>query len=355
MNFSRCNRHMTKHIMMLGLATTAGAALCAGELKHDYFGATTVGAWAEYSNEASEGQKWISKDQRRSDDDGQTVVEESVKIAAGAGAGTESKNIYTYPKGFNLARDWLSQGRFTEKMTMQFGTTVMPVDAATLGAIKKSSKDYRGAVTFEAAEDVDGHRCDRYAYSITIAGPAPSAETGQLWLDATVPFGVVKQAGKFSDADGKVTSSYQFKLQATGQAQAATTQASPAAEEAPPAPAVVSLLDAYNAGRVGIEVKVEDGSSGRHLQLAFVNKTEADLTVKLATGALTIPASDPVGALKIVVPKAADFAIPAGETSEVVRVDQPPGRGAFEGKFHLSVYEGTLLFSGSITKGTVPK
>ena len=114
-------------------------------------------------------------------------------------------------------------------------------------------------------------------------------------------------------------------------------------------------MDGYQAGRVGIEVTVEDGSSGKHLQLAFINKTEADLTVKLAAGALEIPASDPLGALKIVVPKAANLVVPAGAASDPIKVDQQPGRGAFEGKFVLSVYEGTLLYSGSVTKGTVPK
>jgi hypothetical protein len=346
---------MTKHVLFLGLAMAIGLSLHAGDLKKDYFGATKSGAWAEYGNKSSDGQEWTSTDRRQADDGGQIVVEESVRVTAGAGAGTDSKNIYTFPKSFNLAHDWLSEGKFIGKMTMQYGTTVMPVAEATLDAIKKISKDYRGAVAFEAVEEVDGHTCDRYAYAITIAGPAPSTEKGQVWLDATVPFGVVKQAGKFTDADGKVTSSYQFKLQASGQVQAVTAEAPAPAETAPPPPAVVSLLDGYNAGRVGIEVQVEAGSGGKHLQLAFVNKTEADIKIKLAAGALEIPASSPVDSLKIVIAKAAEIAIPAGETSEAVKVDQRSGRGAFEGKFHLSVYEGTPLFSGSCTRGTVSK
>jgi len=332
-------------------ATTARA----GELKKDYFGATKEGAWAEYKVEASDGSKWTSTDQRQPDEDGQIVVEESVKFTAGAGAGTESKNLYTLPKGFNLTRDWLSYGKFTEKMTMKYGTTVMPVAAATLEVIKKAAKDYRGAVTFEATEQVDGHKCDRYAYAITVAGPSPSKETGQLWLDATVPFGIVKQSGKFAKTDAAGASSYEVKLQETGRVQLAPAEVATPAEKTPAAPAVVSLMDGYQAGRVGIEVTVEDGSSGKHLQLAFINKTEADLTVTLAAGALEIPASDPLGALKIVVPKAANLIVPAGAASDPIKVDQQPGRGAFEGKFVLSVYEGTPLYSGSVTKGTVPK
>jgi hypothetical protein len=346
---------MTKQLLTLGLIAIAATTVRAGELKKDYFGATKPGAWAEYKIEASDGSKWTSTDQRQADDDGHVVVEESLKFTAGAGAGTESKNIYVFPQGFNLTRDWLSYAKFTEKMTMKYGATEMPVAATTLDAIKKAAKDFRGAVTFETTEQVDGHMCDRYAYIITIAGPAPSKETGQLWLDATAPFGIVKQVGKFAKTDAAAASSYELNLQETGQAQLTTAEAPAPAEKAPAAPAVVSLIEGYQAGRVGIEVTIEDGSSGKHLQLSFINKTEADLTVKIPAGALEIPASDPLGALKIVVPKAANLVVPAGAASDPVKVDQQPGRGAFEGKFVLSVYEGTLLYSGSVTKGPVPK
>src|ERR1039457_6799222 len=126
-----------KQLLALGLIALAATTARAGELKKDYFSATKLGAWAEYKVEASDGSKWTSTDERQADDDARVVVEESVKISAGAGAGTESKNIYVLPKGFNLTRDWLSYGKFTEKMTMKFGTTVMPVADATLGAIKR--------------------------------------------------------------------------------------------------------------------------------------------------------------------------------------------------------------------------
>ena len=346
---------MTKPLLTLGLIAIAATTVRAGELKKDYFGATKPGAWAEYKVEASDGSKWTSTNQRQPDDDGHIVVEESLKFTAGPGVGSESKNIYTMPKGFNLTRDWLSYAKFTEKMTMKYGETVMPVAAPTLEAIKKSAKDFRGAVIFETTEQVAGHACDRYAYSVVIAGAAPSKETGQLWLDAASPFGIVKQSGKFAKTDAAAASSYELKLQETGQVQLAPAEVAAPAEKAPAAPSVVSLLDGYQAGRVGIEVTVENGSSGKHLSLVFINKTEADLTVKLAAGALEIPASDPLGALKIVVQKAADLVVPAGAASDPVKVDQSPGRGAFEGKFVLSVYEGTLLYSGSVTKGPVPK
>ena len=57
-------------------------------------------------------------------------------------------------------------------------------------------RDGARTVTFEGTETVAGHACDRYAYSVTLGGPAPGKEEGKLWLDPTVPFGVVKQDRK---------------------------------------------------------------------------------------------------------------------------------------------------------------
>jgi hypothetical protein len=345
---------MKKYLLLMGLILSLASGASAGELKKDYFLATKPGAWAQYTLVTTDGTKGLSSSQRNPDVDGQVAVEESMKIQAGPGAGTESKNQYVLQKDFNLNRDWLSFGKFAEKMRMKAGSFDMPVDPATLAAIKKGAKDFRGAMTFEATEVVDGHACDRYAYTIVIAGPAPSKETGQVWLDSTVPFGIVRQVAKSHNADGSLASSFEIRLQETGLLQTAAAVATPRTPAPPAAPAVVFLLEGYQAGRVGIEVSVPPGSNGRQLQLVFVNKTEASLTVKLGAGSLDIPASSPIGTLKIVVKKAAQLVVPGGDSSEPIAVEQQPGRGALEGKFVLSVYEGTQLFSGSVTRGTVP-
>ncbi len=345
---------MQKLWLVMAWSVAAVVAVRAGELKKDYFGATKPGAWAEYKMESSDGTRSASSSQRNADEDGHVVVVESVKIQAGAGAGTEVKNTFVLPKDFNLARDWLSYGKFTEKMTMKYGEMVMAVDANTLAAIKKGSKDYRGAVSFEATEKVDGHNCDRYAYAVAVAGPAPLKESGQLWLDDSIPFGIVRQVAKPLAGDGSSASSYEIKLQQTGAVQVEAPATAPVtAEKAPALPSVVALVEAYQAGRVSIEVAVEAGSAGHRLQLTINNKTETELTVKLPEGELSIPASDPIGALKIVVKKAASIVVPGSGDAAPISVAQQPGRGALEGKFKLSVYEGTLLYSGSITRGTV--
>ncbi len=347
---------MKTYILAVILIGTLVADVQAGELQKEYFAATPPGAWAQYILEAGDGSKYLSSSQRNADEDGRVAVEESMKGQTGAATGTESQNVYLFQKDFKIARDWLSSGKFTEKMTMKAGGAEIPIDATTLDTIKKASKDFRGAVTFEAMEKIDGRNCDRYAYSVTTAGPAPGKETGRLWLDPTVPFGIVRQTAKSYKADGSAASSFDIRLQDTGRVQIDspdTASPTPTGPIAPPAPVVASLIDGYKAGRIGIEVSVEIGSAGRRLQLVFINKTESVQTVKLQAGKLDIPASEPVEKLQIVVKDAADIVVPATATSEAITVEQQSGRGALEGKFELSVYEGTLLFTGSITLGTI--
>ena len=345
---------ITPRSATLALSCCVAIAATAGELKKDYFGATPPGAWAQYDLTSSDGTKSVSSSERKPDEDGRVVIEEAVKIKAGAGAGTESKTFHTMPKGFNLSRDWLSYGVQTEKMTMQYGSVTMPIDATTLAAIKAGSKDYRGAVTFEAEEKIGDRTCDRYAYAITIGGPAPSKEQGKLWLDATIPFGIVKQTTKTVNADGSAGTSFEVNLIETGRVQLETANA---VEAVAPAkvelPSTVGLLDGYNAGRLTLEVSVVAGSGGRQLNIALKNEGQAELTVKVPAGRLDLPGSWPVEKLALSIPAATTVVIPAGETAKPFAATQQPGRGPVDGKFMLSVYENKPLFSGSATMGTV--
>ena len=46
----------------------------------------------------------------------------------------------------------------------------MQVDDATLDQIRQAEKDFRGVVTFEKTEKMDGRTCDRYTYSLRTLG-----------------------------------------------------------------------------------------------------------------------------------------------------------------------------------------
>ncbi|HEY8241024.1 MAG TPA: hypothetical protein VIH35_06235 [Kiritimatiellia bacterium] len=341
----------------LALFLAASASIHAGELKKDYFGATKVGAWVAQELTSTDGAKSTYTSQRLPDDNGQAVVELSVKVLAGPGAGSESKNTITLPKGFNIARDWLSYGKFTEKMTMAYGDTVMPIDGATLDAIRKSSKDYRGAVTFEAKEKIDGHACDRYGYSIVYVGPPSSVESGQLWLDDTVPFGLVRQVAKVLNDDGSPAASYEIRTTDIGleQMDSGATETTAAEPAAPAAPSVVTLLEGYNAGSIALEISAPAGSGGRKLEIALRNKTESDLTVKIPSGVVAIAGSSPVSDLKVTLAPTPDVVLGPGETSAPIPAAQRGTWGPQEGKFTLSVYEGTPLYSGSATVGPLAK
>jgi hypothetical protein len=239
---------------------------------------------------------------------------------------------------------------------MNYGGTEMSVDAKTTELIRQQTKDFKGTLTFEAAEKIDGHSCDRYAYALKIPGPNPTQESGRLWMDPSVPFAMVRQTARVTDPAGKLVTEFEMRLTDMGvnQALAAISPAPTPAKKAPE-PAQVGLADGFKAGRVGMDLEVVPGSSGRRLNLVLVNKTESNLTVNVPVGEMQFEVDSPVNILKIATSKSAQVAMGAGEKAAPILVDQRASRGIAEGHCSLSVYEGTPLFSGSVTIGNLPK
>jgi hypothetical protein len=168
----------------------------AGDLKKDYFAETKPGQWCTQMVTTIDGTKSEYTTSRKLDDEGRVVVDMTIKSLEGPGAGSESRMTYFLKKDFNFGHDFLSHGKHVDKMVMTYGGTEMPIDATTLQVITESSKDFAGTMTFEESETVDGHVCDRYAYEVKIGGPGPMKETGKIWLDPTVAFGVVRQTAE---------------------------------------------------------------------------------------------------------------------------------------------------------------
>lgn len=334
------------------------AAASGDELKKPYFTGTTPGAWSEYLLVSPGGSKSSFSYERGANDAGRAVIDMQCKILAGPGKDSVSKLTYVLPENFDLNRDGLSYGKYAEKMVMHVNGADMPVDEATLETIRKSTKDFGGALKLEAAEKVGNRMCDRYSYLVKTGGPAPTVETGKLWLDPTVPFAIVRQLAKVVDDKGATVTEFDMNLQETGLnqliAESAATPA-PAEPKAAPAPSAVGLAEGFKGGRVGMDIEVVPGSSGRSLRLTLVNKTGAELKVAVPAGELAFEADSPVHTLLLTIPKATTVVLPADENPQPLTVGQRGARGVIEGHCSLSVYEGTPLCSGSVTIGNLPK
>ena len=324
----------------------------AGELAKNYHAATTPGAWSHYQLSASAGSVATYQYERKADDEGRPVLSLRVETTAGVAAGSESTMTYTLPANFDFARNGLSYGKFIEKMTMQYGEMVMPVDDNTLEIIRGAEKDYRGQLTPAGTENVGDWRCDRYTYSM---GPDTAKETGTLWLNDEIPFAIVKHAGQILNADKTPASSFEMILVSQGQHQLAdeTVADAPAAPEPVAEPVEVTLAEGFKAGWIGLDLVALEG--GRKLSVNFRNEYTAQLTIKLTPGPVDLTVDFPVETLKITVLKAQNLVLAQGASSETIVVNQRGPRGIVEGKCYQSIYEGTPIFQGSVTMGDVPK
>jgi hypothetical protein len=204
-------------LLRLVVALLVSPALAsAAELRRSYFEATRPGAWAEYALTSGTRSKATFRYQRQRDVDRKVVIELTVTTPIGPSKNSKSKNTYTMSQNFNLGRDGLSFGKFIEKMSMSSSGMDMQVDDATLDQIRQAEKDFRGAVTFEKTEKIDGRTCDRYTYSLRTLGAVPTIEKGTLWLSDSVPFAIVRQVAEVFRPNGTKLSSFVMQLQDTG-------------------------------------------------------------------------------------------------------------------------------------------
>lgn len=329
-----------------------------GELRRSYFEATKPGAWSEYLLSSGDDSKSTFVYQRQPDDNGHIVIGLTVKILAGPGKDSKSKNTYFMPRNFNLARNGLSFGKFIERMSMSSGGLEMTVDNETLDQIRRAEKDFHGAVTFEATERIGGRTCDRYAYSLRAGGQVSTKETGTLWLSDSVPFGIVRQVAEVFKQDGTKVSRFEMQLQDSGvdQSRAEAPPKPNPPERASAQPMTLSLQDGYRTGKFGIEVEVIEGSAGRRLGLTLHNKTQAELAITMRAGNVELKAGSPVNTLKFSSSGAIRLKLPPdGRSSPIMIVEQRGNRGISEGRCDLTVYDGKHLFSGSVTIGPLPR
>lgn len=359
--------------LVLVLATLPVAA---GELTKPYFGATAPGTWTRYAMEAEKVDPYSYTYRRLPDVDGKARIEISV-VFTGQMAGSWSKSVYTLAKGFDPARDMLSHAKFLDAVVLEAkGMGAMPQPAETVKAIRDGSSDYRKGMTFVGTEQLDGRTCDRYSYSAPSLGALPTVEVGEVWLDASLPFGIVKQAATLKDAkSGEVRSRYVMRLVGSGvgeppeggavgvaskgdaptggdaaskpgrDAGSGTSQAGRAGGSAP------SLLEAFQAGKVKLEIAVSDG--GRQLHVTARNRTTTPMEVRVGAGRIVFAQALALTDLVMLVDDGVTLKLPGGGTA-AFDAGQGGDKGAVRGNFELTFDDGATSFGGQLNVEALP-
>lgn len=337
-------------LALLPLSALAGAK---GGYRAAYFGATTPGAWSRYAM-TSDGKTESAYTYRRlADEDGHANVELKVEFTAGQFEGTWSTNRYRLARNFRLEDDALSFSRHCERLLMQSDKMdkMMEMDAATLPNIVDAAIDYASSVKFVGTEKIEGRDCDHYAYHYVSAEKNSTTYDGELWMNASVPFGLVRESASLKSQAGPA-STYSMTLVTTGN----DSGEGPSAASATPGKTgdgKLTLAEAYLQGLVELDVRVDpDAKQGARLFIAAVNKGENPLRLSVTAGATSFAAGMPLETLQIRVKKPTTLDLKPGEKSAEFAAEQEGTRRALEGTFTLVVFEGEPLFAGSVTAGT---
>jgi hypothetical protein len=199
-------------VVLFSLTASALAAAGAAGFQKKYFVATKAGAWAKYSMTVGGKTESVYIYTRLTDDKGHQRLRLRTEFTSGANKGTWSVSEYRFPVGYALEDDALDYGRATESLTMQSkGSKRVKMDASMLEAVVKDMPDYSKSSVFASTETAKGLRCDHYTYTEKHGNPE-QIETGELWLNETVPFGLVRQRAAFKSATGEPISDYEMNL-----------------------------------------------------------------------------------------------------------------------------------------------
>ena len=201
----------------LTLALLAHAEERTHGYRASYFGATTPGSWSRYSM-TSDGKTESAYTYRRlPDEDGHSRIELRVDFTAGPFQGTWSKNQYFLAKDFRLEDDALSFSRHCVRLLMQSDKMdqMQEMDAATLPNIVAAGIDYAASVHFAGTEKIEGRDCDHYTYHYVSTEQNSTTYDGELWMNASVPFGLVRESASLKSQAGPA-SKYSMTLVATG-------------------------------------------------------------------------------------------------------------------------------------------
>jgi hypothetical protein len=332
-------------LILLLAASILAAAEPAGYRK-PYFGLTKPGTWAKYTMKMPGFPDSFTTYTRLADEDGHARLETRSEFTTEGQAST-SFNDYTLETGYSLEKDALDFGKAVVGMTIRSsGAEPMVMEPAMLENIRKGMSDYAPVARFVAAETVGGRACDKYTYSLKHPGNPVQLESGELWLSDTVPFGLVRQTGVTKDPSGKLLSRFEIILSDSGAG--ATPASTAAAKAAPQGP--VTLADAFKKEQVELTVDIlDDSKDGSRLRVTFKNKIEAPLKLVIPRGVTALDTGTPIDVLNLVSAAERILEIAPGKISSPIELTQTGSYRAVKGRFVVSIYEGTQLFSGGVT------
>ncbi len=349
--------HMTRFAFAL-CAALCSIGVAAGAdptgYRKAYFGPTKPGSFAQYTMKIEGQPDMGSRATRLPDEGGQQRVQMRIDYQAG-GAPTIAFTNYSLKPGYSLETDALGYGKALAAMSVSSpGAKPTAMPAAALENARRTMPDYAASAVFIGTDNVGGRETGHYRYVQRHPGTPEQIETGEIWLNETVPFGLVKQKAVTAEPSGKVVSQFELLLVDSGGGSAPASAADAAAPAKATTAAPVSLAEAFKRGKVELAVTVVPGSGdGRSLSVGFRNKTDSVLHLAIPPGQTTLDVGSPLEKLQLVAASATALDIAPGTTSKAVMLSQTGTRRAIDGTFAVTVFEGTPLFSGSATMGTV--
>ena len=221
---------MTRRVVPLAFSVLAMAALVSGtgrprhaESQHPsayrsaYFAATVPGSWARYTVTSDRKTESTYTYRRLPDEEGRAQVELRTDFLSGASKGTWSTNRYVLAKSFRLEEDALSFGKHAERLLMRTDTMAeeQEMPKAALPNVIAAGVDYGRSVKFAGTETIDGKECDHYTYRYVSKEKNRTIYTGEVWLNASVPFGLVRETASLKPKYGP-SSKYSMTLAAMG-------------------------------------------------------------------------------------------------------------------------------------------
>jgi len=341
-------------VILASIVSLNGASAAATGYQKAYFGATKPGSWAQYTMRV-EGQPdmgYLST--RLPDEAGQQRVQVRVEYMS-EGRLTSAYTDYGLKAGYSLENDALGFGKALVSMSSRTpGTKPYAMPAAALDNARKTMPDYAATAQFVGTENIGGKVSDRYRYTQRHPGNPAQIETGEIWLNETVPFGLVKQKAMTKEESGKLVSQFDLLLVDSGASAAAGQDTAARKPANTVATGPVLLTDAFRKGQVELPVSIaSDASNGKNLRITFKNKGERPLRLTIPAGPTTLDVGTPLDKLRLDNAAAKSLDLAPGATSPAVEMTQTGARRAVQGSFVLSVYEGTPLYSGSVTVDSV--